>query len=139
MNSIIERLKFVISANPDKYKRPDPPSNNPQGNGTVASLWDGTEARRIFRHLEGPYDQVLSLHCDGVSITTFNGKSFYPLLCVLRNMRADQATKSENLIVCMLWEGTATTAGAQTIITPLVDELRVANNSIHNIRFLHVS
>lgn len=122
VNSVLERLKCAIAAAPDKYRHT--PSFSEDG-GTVASVWDGTEYRRKSRELTGPWDQIISLHTDGVSVTTFNGKSFYPILCVPRNLRSDQATKSENIIIAALWEGTASTKGAQTLITPLVDELRV--------------
>ena len=121
-NSVLQRLKCAVVAAPEKHRH-DPHFS--EDGGAVASLWDGTEHRNVSRHLTGPWDQIVSLHCDGVSTTTFNGKSFCPVLCVPRNLRADQATKSENIALAALWEGTASTKGAQTSITPLVDELRV--------------
>lgn len=121
-NKLTARIKELLSheATRESYRfNPDMSRDD-----VVRCLFDGSVIRDRISHIRGEYDQVVSLFCDGVRVTTMNGKEFYPMVVVFNNLPFHLRYKGEYLFTALMWAGHVDTETSQTHIVDLVDQLK---------------
>lgn len=121
-NSLQKRLRQVLNSSAAHLYR----NNHSIGvDGFVGNACDGRVHQRVMEG-SGPYDQAISLHNDSAAMTTFNGRSFTPVVVVFQNLPAEKRFKAKYLYTSTLWKGHAPSISAQAYLSMLASELKVS-------------